>query len=70
VFSGALFVLLLVRRFLLGAEDYGRGKPHPEPYQTAIDRLGVDASRCVVLEDALGIVNAIDDVYIDPYTRS
>lgn len=45
--------------FLLGAEDYQRGKPDPEPYQMAIDRLGVEARRCLVLEDATpGIMSA------------
>ena len=39
-------------QFLLGAEDYGRGKPDPEPYRSAIVRLGVSSSRCIVLEDA------------------
>jgi HAD superfamily hydrolase (TIGR01509 family) len=38
--------------FLLGAEDYRRGKPDPEPYRQAIDRLGVPAAACVVIEDA------------------
>jgi HAD superfamily hydrolase (TIGR01509 family) len=39
---------------VLGAEDYARGKPEPEPYLMAMDRLGVRerASRCVVIEDA------------------
>lgn len=38
----------------LGAEDYQRGKPEPEPYLMAMDRLGVrsEASRCIVVEDA------------------
>jgi HAD superfamily hydrolase (TIGR01509 family) len=46
-------------RFLMGAEDYGRGKPDPEPYRTAIERLGVTAGRCLVLEDAQpGILSA------------
>jgi HAD superfamily hydrolase (TIGR01509 family) len=46
-------------QFLMGAEDYSRGKPDPEPYRTAIDRLGVNASKCVVLEDAQpGILSA------------
>ena len=38
----------------LGAEDYTRGKPDPEPYLMAMDRLGVrqQASRCLVVEDA------------------
>lgn len=39
-------------RFLLGSEDYRRGKPDPEPYRTAMERLGVEAGRCIVLEDA------------------
>ena len=34
--------------FLLGAEDYGRGKPDPEPYRLAMERLGVAAGRCLV----------------------
>jgi HAD superfamily hydrolase (TIGR01509 family) len=38
--------------FLLGAEDYQRGKPDPEPYLLAIARFGVPAARCVVIEDA------------------
>jgi HAD superfamily hydrolase (TIGR01509 family) len=38
--------------FLLGAEDYQRGKPDPEPYRQAIERLGVPADACVVIEDA------------------
>ncbi len=29
-----------------------RGKPHPEPYLTAAERLGVDPSRCVAIEDS------------------
>lgn len=38
----------------LGAEDYARGKPEPDPYLLAMDRLGVraQARRCVVIEDA------------------
>jgi HAD superfamily hydrolase (TIGR01509 family) len=29
-----------------------RGKPHPEPYLTGADRLGVDPTRCVAIEDS------------------
>lgn len=38
----------------LGAEDYPRGKPEPDPYLMAMDRLGVRARarQCVVIEDA------------------
>jgi HAD superfamily hydrolase (TIGR01509 family) len=43
----------------LGAEDYQRGKPAPEPYLLAIARLGVSAGRCIAIEDATpGIVSA------------
>jgi len=39
---------------IVAAEDYTRGKPDPEPYLMAMDRLGVraQARRCIVLEDA------------------
>ncbi len=38
----------------LGAEDYGQGKPAPDAYLLAMDRLGVRAAahRCIVIEDA------------------
>lgn len=38
--------------FLMGAEDYSRGKPDPMPYSMAIERLGVDPKRTLVIEDA------------------
>jgi HAD superfamily hydrolase (TIGR01509 family) len=45
--------------FLIGAEDYQRGKPDPEPYRMAIERFGVPAARCLVIEDATpGILSA------------
>ena len=35
------------------------GKPHPEPYATAVRRLGVRASRCLAIEDSLtGLASA------------
>ncbi len=35
------------------------GKPHPEPYLTAMARLGVDASGCVAIEDSpTGVASA------------
>jgi HAD superfamily hydrolase (TIGR01509 family) len=39
---------------VLGAEDYVQGKPAPEAYLLAMNRLGVGqmASRCIVIEDA------------------
>jgi HAD superfamily hydrolase (TIGR01509 family) len=37
---------------LLGAEDYYQGKPHPEPYLTAMRLLGVEPQGSLVIEDA------------------
>jgi len=39
-------------RLLMGAEDYTRGKPDPQPYLMAAERLGVSARACIVVEDA------------------
>jgi HAD superfamily hydrolase (TIGR01509 family) len=36
----------------LAGDEVEHGKPHPEPYLTAAERLGVDPARCVVLEDS------------------
>ncbi len=43
-----------VRRppLLVTAEQVTQGKPSPDPYLTAAELLGVDPSRCVVIEDA------------------
>jgi HAD superfamily hydrolase (TIGR01509 family) len=35
------------------AEDVTHGKPHPEPYLTAVVRLGLPAQECLVIEDSL-----------------
>lgn len=32
--------------------DYHQGKPHPEPYLTAAEKLGVDPTSCLALEDS------------------
>ncbi len=37
---------------LVTADDVQRGKPAPDPYLEAAARLGVDPSRCLVVEDA------------------
>lgn len=37
---------------IVGAEDYTRGKPSPEPFLRAAELLGVKAERCLVFEDA------------------
>jgi HAD superfamily hydrolase (TIGR01509 family) len=39
-------------RVLLGAEDYSKGKPDPEPYLTAMRLLAVLPAACIVVEDA------------------
>jgi len=39
-------------RYLLGAEDYSQGKPHPEGYQSAMRLLRVAPGACIVIEDA------------------
>lgn len=43
---------LPVPRILVGADDVARGKPDPEGYHRAARLLGVDPTRCLVVEDA------------------
>ncbi len=38
--------------FLLTAEDVSHGKPHPEIYETAAARFGIEPARMLVLEDS------------------
>lgn len=43
------------------AEDYARGKPAPDAFLKAAELLGVDAARCVVVEDApAGVRGGVD----------
>ena len=50
---------LPVPEVLLGADDVRRGKPDPEGYVRAAERLGVSPVRCVVFEDTQpGVVSA------------
>lgn len=45
---------------LVGAEDVEHGKPDPEPYLLAAERLGIAAADCLVFEDApAGISSAL-----------
>lgn len=37
---------------IICAEDVERGKPYPDPFLMAADRLGVSPANCVVIEDA------------------
>jgi beta-phosphoglucomutase-like phosphatase (HAD superfamily) len=39
-------------RFALSRDDVTHGKPHPEPYLRAAERLGVHPSACIVVEDS------------------
>ncbi len=43
---------------LIGADLVDRGKPDPQPYLVAAERLGVAADRCLVLEDSTAGVRA------------
>jgi beta-phosphoglucomutase len=49
----ALRALGIRQRFaaLVAAEDYRRGKPDPEPYRLAADRLGLPPAACLAIED-------------------
>lgn len=38
--------------FVLGGEDYARGKPAPDGYLLAAQRLGVAPAQCIVFEDS------------------
>jgi beta-phosphoglucomutase family hydrolase len=37
---------------VIAAEDYDRGKPHPDPFLTAAARLQVEPAHCLVFEDS------------------
>ena len=43
---------------VIAAEDTQRGKPDPQVFLLAAQRLGVPPERCVVLEDAVAGVQA------------
>jgi HAD superfamily hydrolase (TIGR01509 family) len=46
-------------RAVVAGDEVQDGKPHPEAYLTAADRLGVDPTRCVAIEDSpTGIASA------------
>ncbi len=57
----ALTVLNLLEKFevLVGAEDYKRAKPAPDPFLLAAEKLGVPPESCLVFEDTdMGIAGA------------
>ena len=44
---------------LITVDDVARGKPHPDPFLAAAERLGADPTRCLVVEDApMGLESA------------
>lgn len=49
---------LPIPRVLVTAGDVRQGKPAPEPYLVGAKRLGLEARKCVVLEDAPAGVRA------------
>lgn len=38
--------------FIITVDDVENSKPHPEPYLKALDKLGLGAGECVVIEDS------------------
>jgi HAD superfamily hydrolase (TIGR01509 family) len=57
----SLGTLQLLDRFetMVCADDYTHGKPHPEPYLLAAERLGIPPADCLVFEDTdVGIESA------------
>ncbi|MFF0342904.1 HAD family hydrolase [Kribbella sp. NPDC004875] len=38
---------------IVAGDEVTLGKPHPEPYLTAVERLGVDPAYCVAIEDSV-----------------
>lgn len=46
--------------FVLTQEDYGRAKPHPEPYLTGLRRFGASKEETLVVEDSIrGLSSAV-----------
>ncbi len=45
-------------QFFIGAEDYGTGKPCPDCYRLAAERLRTPPADCLVFEDSTAGVNA------------
>ena len=37
---------------MLAQGDYARAKPEPDPYLRAVERLGLEPDRCLVIEDS------------------
>lgn len=50
---------------IINGEDVKLGKPNPEPYQTAINKLNLKKSETVVIEDALSGIESANSAGID-----
>jgi HAD superfamily hydrolase (TIGR01509 family) len=61
-FTDAIVPLLPDGSFtvVVAGDDVTNGKPHPEPYLTAAERLGVDPTDCVAIEDSFTGVRSAD----------
>lgn len=44
--------ILHLFEFILTPDLYQHPKPHPEPYLTALEKLGLNAEECLVIEDS------------------
>ncbi len=53
----------LLDRFdaIVARGDYARGKPNPDPFFRAAERLGVEPTRCMALEDSYNGVRAANN---------
>ncbi len=43
---------------VITSDDYTHSKPHPAPYHTAMERLGIEAGECLAVEDSPRGLNA------------
>ncbi len=47
--------------FVLTREDFVNSKPNPEPYRRGLERLGMDGTRCLAVEDSTrGVASAVE----------
>jgi len=61
-FAGAVVAAAPAGTFqeVVTGDQVTRGKPHPEAYLTAAERLGVDPARCIAIEDStVGVTSAL-----------
>lgn len=45
-------------RHIITRDDVTNVKPHPEPYEQAVKRMGVDKKDCIVIEDTLSGIHS------------